>query len=356
MRAAVMRDGALVVDSVPDPTPDANGVVLRTLACGICGSDLHTLAHPDSMAEIGGPLAFDSKRDLVLGHEYCGELTERSGDLAAGTPVCAVPLLKQGDRLHSIGFSNSVNGAYAEYFAVMRDLLLPVPNGLPVAHAALTEPMAVGVHAVARARLTPEDVPLVIGCGPVGLAVIAALKLAGAGPILAADFSPARRELALRMGADEVLDPAVHGPYERFAELAAVTRDGRQVPENPLTGLPELRPGVFFECVGVPGVLDQMMVGATRDCRFVVVGVCMEPDTIRPLLAINKELNLQFVLGYSVEEYAATLSHIAEGRMDVAPLVTGRVDLDGVAGAFRDLADPEHHCKILVDPFGETAP
>ncbi len=60
---------------------------------------------------------------------------------------------------------------------------------------------------------------------------------------------------------------------------------------NPLTGTPELRPGVFFECVGVPGVIDQMLVGAARGCRFVIVGVCMEPDQIRPLLGITNEIN-----------------------------------------------------------------
>ena len=83
-----------------------------------------------------------------------------------------------------------------------------MPNGLPADQAALTEPMAVGWHAVESARLTQQDVPLVIGCGPVGLAVIAGLKVKGLHPIIAADFSPARRALALRMGADIVVDPA----------------------------------------------------------------------------------------------------------------------------------------------------
>ena len=83
---------------------------------------------------------------------------------------------------------------------------------------------------------------------------------------------------------------------------------------------PAVRPAVVFECVGVPGVLDQVMAAAPRGTRIVVVGVCMEPDTIHPMIGIGKELNLQFVLGYTPEEFAATLGHIAEGTIPAAPL------------------------------------
>ncbi|HSG90138.1 MAG TPA: zinc-binding dehydrogenase [Pseudomonadales bacterium] len=355
MQAVVMRNGALVLDAVPDPRPSAGEVVVKSLACGICGSDLHTVKYPQLVAESGGALAFDPHADLVLGHEFCGEVMEAVGSFAAGDRVCSVPMTVHDGAVRSIGFSNDVPGAYGEYLQLHQDFLLPVPNGLSTRHAALTEPMAVGLHAVEMARLAPDDVPLVIGCGPVGLAVIAALKLKGAGPVIAADYSPARRALAERLGADLVLDPAQASPYASWAELAAVTREGGVVETHPLFGTPVLRPGVFFECVGVPGVLDQMMVGAQRGCRFVVVGVCMQADTIRPLLAIGKELALQFVLGYTVEEFAATLDHIAEGRLDVAPLVTGSVGLDGVAEAFETLASPAHHCKIIVEPWGSTA-
>ena len=113
---------------------------------------------------------------------------------------------------------------------------------------------------------------------------------------------------------------------------------------------PPVRPAVVFECVGVPGVLDQLMAAAPRGTRIVVVGVCMEADTIYPMLGISKELSLQFVLGYTPDEFAVTLTHIAEGRIPTAPLVTGTVGVEGVAGAFEALASPEHHAKILVEP------
>jgi threonine dehydrogenase-like Zn-dependent dehydrogenase len=111
-----------------------------------------------------------------------------------------------------------------------------------------------------------------------------------------------------------------------------------------------VRPAVVFECVGVPGVLDQLMAASPRGTRLVVVGVCMEADTIHPMLGISKELNLQFVLGYTQEEFAATLGHIASGSIPVAPLITGTVGIDGVAGAFEALASPDKHAKILVRP------
>jgi threonine dehydrogenase-like Zn-dependent dehydrogenase len=95
-----------------------------------------------------------------------------------------------------------------------------VPDPSPAEHAARTEPVAVGWHAVQYARLTSDDVPLVIGCGPVGLAVICGLKILGAHPIIAANFSPARRALAERMGADIVIDPATASPYQSWTEAA----------------------------------------------------------------------------------------------------------------------------------------
>jgi len=101
----------------------------------------------------------------------------------------------------------------------------------------------------------------------------------------------------------------------------------------------------------VPGLIEQVMGGASVGARIVVVGVCMEGDRFEPFFGIAKELNLQFVLGYSREEYADSLRHIAEGLINVAPLITGKVGLDGVAGAFADLANPELHAKILVEPW-----
>ncbi len=359
MRAAVMRDHRLVVDTVDDPRPGIGQVVVKTLACGICGSDLHALKFADRMVETavrsGMPAFMDPARDIVMGHEFCAEIVEHgpstSANLAVGTRVCSMPIAFDMSGIKTLGYSNDLPGGYGEYMVLNELLLLPVPNGLPTDIAALTEPMAVGWHAVAKANLQKDDVPLVIGCGPVGLAVIAALKVRGAAPILAADYSPKRRELAARLGADIVLDPSQTSPYGSWAEHA-IPPGCDPGSMMTLMGLgPQPRPGVFFECVGVPGVLQQLVDGAPRHARIVVVGVCMESDIIEPAIGINKELNLQFVLGYTPQEFAETLQHLADGKIDAAPLITGKVGLDGIAGAFAELGNPERHAKILAEPW-----
>src|SRR5258707_706835 len=227
MRAAVMRNKRLVAADLPRPDPGPGEVLVKTLACGICGSDLHALRHAEQFVaasrRAGSVFTMDLARDVVMGHEFCAEVVEHgpgtTGALRPGTRVCSRPSLIR---------------------------------------------------------------------------------------------APA-------------LPPWVKGP--------------------------SVRPAVVFECVGVPGVLDQLMAASPRGTRIVVVGVCMEADTIYPMLGISKELNLQFVLGYTPDEFAATLGHIAEGRIPVAPLITGKVGVEGVAGAFEALASPERHAKILVEPW-----
>ncbi len=359
MRASVMRQKKLLVTDVPVPEPGSGEVLVKTLSCGICGSDLHALKHAEKLVEgarrSGGPFVMDLARDIVMGHEFCAEIVDHgpatTKALKAGTRVCSMPVLIRPSGVETVGYSNDNPGGYGEYMRLTEALLLEVPNGLSTEHAALTEPMAVGVHAVEKARLDKDDVPLVIGCGPVGLAVIAALRTKNARPIVAADFSKRRRELAVAVGADVVVDPAEKSPYESWKEMAA-WNDPSQAPALPpwMPG-PPLRPAVIFECVGVPGVIDNIMTSAPPGARIVVVGVCMERDAIEPMFGINKELNVQFVLGYTPEEFAATLHHIAEGTIPVAPLITGKVGVGGVAGAFEELASPERHAKILVEPW-----
>ncbi len=359
MRAAVMRDKKLLVDEVVEPEPGPGQVLVKTLACGICGSDLHMLQHAERMIEIGGgtgiQAGIDLSRDLVMGHEFCAEIldhgpgTERT--LAAGTRVCSVPIAFGADGVETVGYSNRNPGGYGERMVLNEPLLLEVPNGLSAEHAALTEPMAVGEHAVVKGQLEEGALPLVIGCGPVGLSVVIALRRRGLGPVIAADFSPARRALAERLGADVVIDPATRSPYECWEQMAAP--EGAD-PVSPLQALgvgPQPRAAVFFECVGVPGLLQQLMEGAPRGGRIVVAGVCMERDHVEPIYGINKELCVQFVLGYSPDEFAATLRRIAEGAIDVEPLVTGKVGVDGVPTAFEELASPERHAKIIVEPW-----
>ena len=337
MRAAIFRGGDIVVDTLPEPKPAQGQVLVKTLACGICGSDLHAAKHAHRMVDISrraGRLPMDLSRDVVMGHEFCCEVidygpgTEKK--VKQGTRVCAMPVMLEADGPKGMGYSNAYVGGYAEQMLLAAPLLLEVPNGLSTEHAALTEPLAVGVHAVEKGTLKGDETPLVVGCGPVGLAVIVALRLKGIRPIIAADFSPKRRELAVRMGADIVIDPAKEDAYVKLAP-------GKRV--------------ALFECVGVPGIIQQMMEKAPRDARIVVVGVCMESDTIEPMFGIVKELSLQFVLGYTPEEFARSLRLLADGQVDAPSLITAKVGLEGVKGAFAELGNPERHTKILVEPW-----
>ena len=107
---------------------------------------------------------------------------------------------------------------------------------------------------------------------------------------------------------------------------------------------------VVFEAIGIPGIINDIMKSSPGGSRVVVVGVCMENDTINPFFGISKELNIQFALGYDPMEFAGSLKSIAEGEIDVAPLVTAEVGLDQVAWAFDALGNPEEHCKIIVKP------
>jgi threonine dehydrogenase-like Zn-dependent dehydrogenase len=187
MRAAIFRNGEIVVDVLPEPKPGAGQVLVKTLACGICGSDLHARKHAHRMVELSrhfpGRKPMDLTRDVVFGHEFCCEILDYGAatqrKLKAGTRVCSLPALLTSDGPQGIGYSNDNVGGYAERMLLSEALLLEVPNGLAAEHAALTEPLAVGIHAVAKANVRGDEVPLVIGCGPVGLAVIAALKLKG---------------------------------------------------------------------------------------------------------------------------------------------------------------------------------
>ena len=347
MRACMMRQGRLVVGDTEDPRPETGQMLVRILACGICGSDLHFLRHGEtlvsmtdemlpSMGAMGmGMAPIDLSRDIVMGHEFCAEVVELGPDTTGprpGTRVVSLPVLFSSTGLHQLAYNNDYPGGYAEYMVLSASIALEVPNGLDSRHAALTEPLAVGLHAVARSGATPGDSAVVVGCGPVGLAVVAGLRAAGLESIVAADPSPTRRAMALTMGATAAVDPTEEGVVDAWRRL-----DGG-------------RPLVAFEAVGVPGMLQQLLRDLPPRTRVAVVGVCMEPDRILPFFAIAKELSLHFALAYGVDEFAGALRALAEGDIDASPMITGTVGLDGVPGAFEALAHPDEHVKILVEP------
>jgi len=338
MRASVLRGGRMVLrDDVAEPVPGPGQVLVGVKACGICGSDLHFAQHGADVLELndqiegfgGGGMNIDLNRDVFMGHEFSAEVLEAGPEtesLAPGTLVTSLPVLVSATGIEPIVYSNRTIGGYAERMLLSAPLLTPIPNGLDPRHAALTEPMAVGLHAVNKSAIERGEAALVLGCGPIGIAIIAGLRHRGVETIVAADYSARRRELAEKMGATSTVDPADGSPF-----------DGA-------------RPAVVFEAVGVPGIINDILRRAPIGARVVVAGVCMQSDTIHPYFAIAKQINVQFVLAYDPTEFTDCLRAIAEGDIDVAPMITGEVGLDGVGAAFDDLAHPDVHCKILVTP------
>jgi len=378
MKAVVCQNTELTVQDIPDPAPRDGQVRLKVLRCGICGSDLHVRHHCNHMGELmlrTGYRNFPKANEpLVFGHEFSGEVLEQgpgtSKKFKTGDRVCVVPVMRKGSEIDMIGLSVRSPGAYAERVLVDESMMVPIPNGLPSDQAALTEPMAVALHAVNRSQISKKDVAVVIGCGPVGLAVVAMLKARGVATVVASDFSPARRELARKCGADVVINPAEGSPFDNadqygffdglpgLLELAVGTRE--KLGKLPVPwwhvwrlaeklGLQPKRP-IIFECVGLPGILQKIIDGAPLLSRIMVVGVCMESDRVEPAMGNNKEIDLRFCMGYSPLEYRDALHLMAEGKVSCAHLITGTVGLDGVATAFDALRDPERHAKILIDP------
>jgi threonine dehydrogenase-like Zn-dependent dehydrogenase len=314
-------------------------VLVRTLACGICGSDLHRAAAS----------RHDDQPCLILGHEFCAEILgygpHTDGPIPIGGRVVSFPYIEGPKGLEVLGFTPDYPGGFSDRMVLGIDDLVAVPNGLSPTLAALTEPMAVGEHAVALATPAPGDVAMVIGCGPVGLAVILALRRRGTDPIIAVDFSPQRRLLAERIGADMTIDPKRESPYDSWGKfgidgqdaLALLAYAARKTPKRSL----------IFDCVGAPGIIGSIVNGAPLGATVVVVGACAQEDRFIPLRALTKELQLRFANAYTHDEFAMTLRRIADGGLDPSPILTREIGIEDIDDAFAALASPEE-AKIVI--------
>jgi (R,R)-butanediol dehydrogenase/meso-butanediol dehydrogenase/diacetyl reductase len=338
--AAFIREGApLAIEDRQTPTAQPNELVLRVAYCGICGTDLHATEKSAQPLEPG----------TVLGHEFSGEVAESCAEgFRPGERIVALPLRECDEcrplggcrerlgilcpRTQVIGLAAAAPGGYAEYVRIPAHNALRVPDGLDLRAAALTEPLSVGAHAVRMAGALLGARVLVIGAGPIGLATIIFARAAGARGIVVSELDATRRERALALGATASVDPVSEKLTESCIRIAGA------------------QPDVVFECVGNPGLLRQCIDAAPLRGRIVVVGACRQEDAFVPRVALRKELNLQFVLGYSREEFALVLDMLADGRIDPAPLVTGVVGLDDLPAMFESLRRPNPHAKVLIQP------
>lgn len=343
MRALLMKDKQLRVGDIASPEPLNGQVLVRTLSCGICASDIHLLSHGERLAtwsrEFGGPFRMDMSRDIVMGHEFCGEVLDygpgSSRPVPTGKRVTSVPTLATRTQFAVLGYDNEFPGGFAEQMILDENLIRPVPDGLSNDEAALTEPVSVGHTYIRISQIRARDVALVVGCGAIGLAIISALRQVGVSLVVASDFSSFRRELALAAGAHEVVDPAGEEPFRAWAVAS-----GRKKGGTPFV----------FECVGVPGVLGEILNAAPWGARVVVAGVCLEPDSIFAASAHTKSLNVQFGGTPTPDDFDKALRSLGDGTIDVKRWITGTANLASGTRAFDWARDTNTHARVMVRP------
>lgn len=354
MKAAVLSAGKLTIEDVAEPTPRAGEIVVKPLACGICGSDLHARDHASHLCDLLHRAGFrgfmDPAKPVIMGHEFCAEVLESGDGLKAGDRIVSPPFLNGPEGIVLLGYSNSYPGAFAERMLVSQAACLRVPDDVPTDIAALTEPLAVAVHAVAEAAVDANAACAVFGCGPVGLFVISRLKALGLGPVLAVEPNPARARMAETMGADTVVVPGDGSAGAWWDDLGLPQGLSAAMAVDPAAR--RRSRAVLFECVGKPGMIMALAQQAPVGATIVVVGTCMELDGLEPAFLIQKGLTLRFVFAYSNDEFADAFRMIVDNPERLAPLVTTRVDLGGIDNAFAALTDGSGAIKALVMPGG----
>ncbi|MGA9725330.1 MAG: alcohol dehydrogenase catalytic domain-containing protein [Candidatus Binatus sp.] len=336
MKAAVFRkkDQMAVID-VPSPVAGAGEVVLKVHDCGICGSDLHAVQYGIGMAP-----------DTVMGHEFCGEIHALGPGVSGyqlGDRVTSLPYIACGvcewctrdDAMHcaqlrSLGLGQ-LPGAYAEFVACSAASLLKLPANVSSRAGAMVEPLSVGLHGVNHSTIEPGMGVVVMGAGPIGLSTLIWAKAKGASAVVVSELAPGRTELAMKLGADAVVNPTEDDPSEA---VKAIT--GRQ-------------PEIVFECIGVKSTLGAAIGMVGRHGQVVVIGVCMEADSIYPLTCVMKEVQINFALAYTRREFQESIDALSKGTIDATPMITDVINIDQVPEMFTALKRPGTRAKVMVE-------
>jgi 2-desacetyl-2-hydroxyethyl bacteriochlorophyllide A dehydrogenase len=341
MKAAYIQNGVVHVGEMPDPIPAKGQALVRTHSCGMCASEAHFLHAGQNVIDLskqfGGAYAgLDMTKPFVPGHEYVGEIIDygpgSERKIKPGRRVTSIPIMRAGGSHAVVGFSHECPGGFGEYMLLDENFMMEVPADLDDDLAAMTEPLAVGLEHARRGRPDKDDVILVLGCGAIGLGVVAGLKLMGIGPIIAADFHSHRRDMAIRMGADIAIDPREISPYAPIPDLG-----NKQV-------------NLVYECAGVPGLLQQIIQSVGFGARVVMGGYCMEEESLFVFAAQNKRLTVHFAGGEEPQDMELALRSIADGKIDVTPWLGARIGPSGVAQALAEMSGPNAPIRTIVDP------
>ncbi|MFV8783116.1 zinc-binding dehydrogenase [Microbulbifer sp. SA54] len=341
MKAAIFKEVGqpLSVESVEDPTPEPNELVVEVAYCGVCGTDLHATREGLTTACCG----------RILGHEFVGKIaevgSEAAGNWKVGDRVCALPFIGCGRCVACVSgqFFQCMNkkvsgvddqGGFAQYVTTGGLETIVLPDELELQTAALVEPLAVGLHAVRVAGLKAGSRVLIMGAGPIGLTVALWAKFFGARDVIVSELATSRAKLAETMGATHVIKPDLAGGAAALLEQVC--------------DLSGAAPDIIFECVGAPGLLQQCMEIAPYGGKIVPVGVCEQPDSFMPFLGLIKELSVQFAIAYTKDDFETAIAMLASGRIDVTPMITDIVPLEELPYAFEELKTPSHQCKVLT--------
>ncbi|MHB1416806.1 MAG: zinc-dependent alcohol dehydrogenase [Chloroflexota bacterium] len=329
MRAAVFKQAGLVqVEEVPTPRARPCEVVIKVTYCAICGSDLHKYAH--------GMMA----PGVIMGHEVSGTIAE-VGEGVAGWAV--------GDRVirayagplpprytsRDKGFTRDVlrPGGFSEYMTWPATGLLRIPDGLTDKVACLTEPLTIAVHAIRLSHLKLGDAVVVLGAGPIGLMAMQGLRASGPRLLVVSEPQLARREMALRLGADIALDPA---ETDVVAEVVNLTGG--------------LGPNVVFECAGAKPTLQQALTMVRQRGTVVLVALSLNPVVVEPLDWVGREVCLQCSYAADATDWQVSLAALANGTVQGQPLISRVMKLDEIQTAFQDSLRPGGPLQILIEP------
>ena len=349
MRAVVLRDGQLRVRETPDPAPGPAELLLRTLSIAICASDVHFMDHPElAVNDPTGRSLYDVDRDIVLGHEFVGEVIGHgpgcTDQFAVGSRVTAMPVrLVDGGAggMRIIGQHPEAQGSFGELLVVSEAAAKTVPGDVRSDAVALTDAFAVGEFYVRSAQIQTGEVAIVIGAGAIGLSAVAALAGRDIEPIIVADYKSDRRELARNsFGAHVVVDPAEKSPFDAFREVRA---------ERGLPG-----PAVVFECVGAEGLIQRIVESAEMATRIYCAGGWYTGDTLDISTATRQGVTIQFGGGPHPQDWYGTLDAIASGRLDPLPSVGKIIGLDEVPGALDLARRSDGPPRIVVHPNGDV--
>ncbi|MFM7028979.1 MAG: alcohol dehydrogenase catalytic domain-containing protein [Chakrabartia sp.] len=333
MRAVVMQGlhQPLAVETVPDPTPGAGEVVVKVGRCGICGSDLHMTEDP----------AYGKSAGDVLGHEFAGEvvaLGKGAEGLKVGDLVSVIPLQSCGQcascKAGEVAWCETFGlqgGGYADYAVTRPNQCVRLPGGVSLDDGAIIEPLAVALHGVNMAGLKTGDKVLILGAGPIGLAVAFWARRYGAAEVVLQDLSDFQQARALEMGATGFCVS----------------------PADPIGGAEKMLGGkadIVFECVGVPGLIAQAVDQVRNRGTICLLGLCTKPDTFNSFAMLSKEVRLITSAFFTRQEYEAALDALDAGAAEPRALVTDVISLADTPARFEALRKRTHDCKVLIAP------